>query len=118
MSRAGHDPSDHRETRLIASQQQLLRPDSESQNPLSPTLVAQALQSVAPLLRDIDGVVCSDYQKGVCIPALIEPLFAMARTAKARSLLTPKRTTFPLPWRHGLKAQSGGSPTRQRDHGA
>ena len=51
-------------TRLIASQQQLLRPDSESQNPLSPTLVAQALQSVAPLLRDIDGPFAPTTRKG------------------------------------------------------
>src|SRR5262249_58206981 len=50
-------------TRLIASQQQLLRLDYENQNPLSPSLVSQALQSVAPLMRDIDGVVCSDYRK-------------------------------------------------------
>src|SRR5712692_4005312 len=68
-------------TRLIASQQQLLRLDYESPHPLSPSFVLQALQSVAPLMRDIDGVVCSDYRKGVCTPALLEPLFALARTA-------------------------------------
>jgi D-beta-D-heptose 7-phosphate kinase/D-beta-D-heptose 1-phosphate adenosyltransferase len=80
--------------RLIASQQQLLRMDSESQTPLSPSLVAQALQSVAPLMRAIDGVVCSDYQKGVCIPALLEPLFTMARTAGRPIFVDPKASDF------------------------
>jgi D-beta-D-heptose 7-phosphate kinase / D-beta-D-heptose 1-phosphate adenosyltransferase len=81
-------------TRLIASQQQLLRLDYENQNPLSPSLVSQALQSVAPLMRDIDGVVCSDYRKGVCTPALLEPLFAMARTAGRPIFVDPKAQDF------------------------
>src|SRR5215470_17803378 len=68
-------------TRLIASQQQLLRLDYESQALLSPSLVSQVLQFVEPLIRDIDGVVCSDYRKGVCIPALLEPLFMMSHAA-------------------------------------
>jgi D-beta-D-heptose 7-phosphate kinase / D-beta-D-heptose 1-phosphate adenosyltransferase len=81
-------------TRLIASQQQLLRLDYENQNSLSPFLVSQALQSVAPLMRDIDGVVCSDYRKGVCTPALLEPLFAMARTADRPIFVDPKAQDF------------------------
>ena len=51
-------------TRLIASQQQLLRLDYESPNPLSPSLVSQALQSVAPLMRDIDGSCAPTTRKG------------------------------------------------------
>ena len=81
-------------TRLIASQQQLLRLDYENQTPLSPPLVSQALQSVVPLMRDIDGVVCSDYRKGVCTPALLEPLFAMARTAGRPIFVDPKAQDF------------------------
>jgi D-beta-D-heptose 7-phosphate kinase/D-beta-D-heptose 1-phosphate adenosyltransferase len=81
-------------TRLIASQQQLLRLDSESQTPLSPSLVSQALQSVEPLMRDIDGVVCSDYRKGVCIPALLEPLFTMAQAAGHPIFVDPKVQDF------------------------
>jgi D-beta-D-heptose 7-phosphate kinase / D-beta-D-heptose 1-phosphate adenosyltransferase len=81
-------------TRLIASQQQLLRLDYESQTPLSPSLVSQVLQAVEPLMRDIDGVVCSDYRKGVCIPALLEPLFAMAHTAGHPIFVDPKVQDF------------------------
>ena len=81
-------------TRLIASQQQLLRLDYESQTPLSPSCVAQALQSVEPLMRDIDGVVCSDYHKGVCTPALLAPLFTMARAAGHPIFVDPKVHDF------------------------
>src|SRR5207244_4082757 len=81
-------------TRLIASQQQLLRLDYESQTPLSPSLVSQILQSVEPLMRDIDGMVCSDYQKGVCAPALLEPLFTMARAASHPIFVDPKVQDF------------------------
>src|SRR4029453_8391615 len=81
-------------TRLIASQQQLLRLDYESQALLSPSLVSQVLQSVEPLMRDIDGVVCSDYRKGVCTPALLEPLFTMARAAGHPIFVDPKAQDF------------------------
>jgi D-beta-D-heptose 7-phosphate kinase / D-beta-D-heptose 1-phosphate adenosyltransferase len=81
-------------TRLIASHQQLLRLDSESLLPLSSALVAQALQAVAPLMRDIDGVVCSDYHKGVCTPALLGPLFTMARAAGRPIFVDPKVHDF------------------------
>ena len=81
-------------TRLIASQQQLLRLDYESQTPLSPSCVAQALQSVEPLMRDIDGVVCSDYHKGVCTPALLVHCLRWPVLQGIRSLLTPKCMTL------------------------
>ena len=81
-------------TRLIASQQQLLRLDYESQTPLSPSLVSQVLRSVEPLMRDIDGVVCSDYRKGVCIPALLGPLFTMGQAAGHPIFVDPKVQDF------------------------
>ena len=81
-------------TRLIASQQQLLRLDHESQLPLPSSLVSQALQAVEPLMRDIDGVVCSDYHKGVCTPALLGPLFTMARAAGHPIFVDPKVHDF------------------------
>jgi D-beta-D-heptose 7-phosphate kinase/D-beta-D-heptose 1-phosphate adenosyltransferase len=45
-------------------------------------------------MHDIDGVVCSDYRKGVCTPALLEPLFAMARTAGRPIFVDPKVQDF------------------------
>jgi len=81
-------------TRLIAQQQQVLRLDQESRAPLAPDLVKRALQHAHTLLADVDGVVCSDYLKGVCTPALLEPLFAMAHAAGRPVLVDPKRRDF------------------------
>lgn len=81
-------------TRLIAGQQQLLRLDSESQAPLPPALVQEALQGLASLLPSIEGVVCSDYRKGVCSPELLEPLGQMAHAANIPIFVDPKVQDF------------------------
>jgi D-beta-D-heptose 7-phosphate kinase/D-beta-D-heptose 1-phosphate adenosyltransferase len=81
-------------TRLVAQQQQVLRLDQESRAPLTPALVKRALQHSTTLLADVDGLVCSDYHKGVCTPGLLAPLFAMARAAGKPIIVDPKARDF------------------------
>jgi len=81
-------------TRLVAHQQHVLRLDQESREPLTPDLIRRALQHSTTLLADVDGLVCSDYHKGVCTPGLLEPLFAMARAAGKPIIVDPKRRHF------------------------
>jgi len=81
-------------TRLVAHQQHVLRLDQESREPLGPDLVRRALQHGTALLADVDGLVCSDYHKGVCTPALLAPLFTMARAAGKPILVDPKARDF------------------------
>ena len=81
-------------TRLVAQQQQVLRLDQESRAPLTPAFVKRALQHSTTLLADVDGLVCSDYHKGVCTPGLLEPLFAMARAAGKPIIVDPKARDF------------------------
>lgn len=81
-------------TRLVAQQQHVLRVDQESQAPLSPALVAQALRHCEALLAEVDGVVCSDYHKGVCTPALLAPLLAQAQAAGRPVIVDPKAHDF------------------------
>lgn len=83
-------------TRLVAHQQQMLRLDQESRAPLAPDLLARALQYGESLLPDVDGVVCSDYAKGICTPALLAPLFAAARAARRMIVVDPKVRDFGL----------------------
>lgn len=83
-------------TRLVAHQQQVLRLDQESRTPLSHELVACALGHVETLLPQVDGVICSDYHKGVCSPALLQPLFSMAQRAKRPIVVDPKAPDFTL----------------------
>jgi D-beta-D-heptose 7-phosphate kinase / D-beta-D-heptose 1-phosphate adenosyltransferase len=81
-------------TRLVAQQQHVLRLDQESREPLTPDLIERALQHSRALLADVDGLVCSDYHKGVCTPGLLEPLFAMARAAGKPIVVDPKGRDF------------------------
>jgi D-beta-D-heptose 7-phosphate kinase / D-beta-D-heptose 1-phosphate adenosyltransferase len=83
-------------TRLVAQQQQMLRLDRESRAPLSAALVTRALRHVQALLPEVDGVVCSDYAKGVCSPALLTPLFALAQALKRPLMVDPKADDFAL----------------------
>ena len=72
----------------------MLRLDRESRAPLSAALMAQALTHVQELLPEIDGVVCSDYAKGVCTPALLTPVFTMAQAARRPIMVDPKALDF------------------------
>lgn len=81
-------------TRLVAQHQHVLRLDQESQAPLAAALITRALQHSTTLLADVDGLVCSDYHKGVCTPGLLEPLFAMARAAGKPIIVDPKARDF------------------------
>ena len=81
-------------TRLIARHQQMVRLDQESRRPLPPELIAQALSGLEPVLAEVDGLVCSDYDKGVCTPDLLAPLFAKARRADLPIFVDPKARDF------------------------
>jgi D-beta-D-heptose 7-phosphate kinase/D-beta-D-heptose 1-phosphate adenosyltransferase len=83
-------------TRLVAHQQHVLRLDQESCEPLSADLVARALDHIKTLLPGVDGVICSDYRKGVCTPELLQPLFGMARQANRPIVVDPKVHDFTL----------------------
>jgi D-beta-D-heptose 7-phosphate kinase/D-beta-D-heptose 1-phosphate adenosyltransferase len=77
-------------TRLIAHQQHMLRLDQEKRQPLAPPLISKALAQVEQLMAEIDAVVCSDYQKGVCTPDFLKPLFTAARSARRPIIVDPK----------------------------
>lgn len=81
-------------TRLIAQQHNVLRLDQEKRHPLAPNLISRALLQAETLMGEIDGVVCSDYHKGVCSPDLLKPLFTMARSARHPIIVDPKGRDF------------------------
>ena len=81
-------------TRILADQQQIIRLDKENRMALNSSLRVLALKMVRDLLDEVDGVLCSDYQKGVMSPDLIEPLFAMAREANRPIIVDPKLNDF------------------------
>ena len=81
-------------TRLIARHQQLVRLDHESRLPLPAGLVDQILVGTESILDGVDGLICSDYNKGVCTPDLLVPLFAKAKAANLPIFVDPKSRDF------------------------
>lgn len=81
-------------TRLVAEQQQFIRLDQESRTPLRASIIEQALTTVRELMGEVDGVLCSDYQKGIFSSTFIEPLFSIAHAASQPIVVDPKLNDF------------------------
>ena len=81
-------------TRIVADQQQIIRLDKETRISLSASLRLRALDMARALLEEVDGLLCSDYQKGVISTDFIEPLFAMAGAAGRPIIVDPKLSDF------------------------
>ena len=81
-------------TRIMARHRQLVRLDQESCEPLQAELVAQALAGTDSVLPEVDGLICSDYDKGVCTPGLLDPLFEGAKAAGLPVFVDPKARDF------------------------
>ena len=71
--------------------QQILRVDYETRAPLSAALHEEMNRVLGQQLRKADIVLVSDYDKGVCTPALLANLIAAAKQRKVRVLADPIR---------------------------
>ncbi len=69
--------------------QQILRVDRETCHPIGEPLGAQLLESVRPHMSDVDVVLVSDYDKGVCAGALITQLAQLVRETSVPILADP-----------------------------
>ncbi|MBN2199286.1 MAG: D-glycero-beta-D-manno-heptose-7-phosphate kinase [Candidatus Aminicenantes bacterium] len=75
-------------TRIIAHHQQVVRVDQERRRPVSPAVesaIADFLKS-----RDFDGLIISDYNKGIVTRTLMAKVLALARSRKAPVFVDPK----------------------------
>ena len=81
-----------RKTRIVAHQQQLVRLDRE-QRLVDPKIEARLRERVGRLLPRCDGVVVSDYGKGVVTPALLADL-AGRRRSQPPLFIDPKKGNF------------------------
>lgn len=83
-------------TRLVADDQQLLRVDRESTDPIATDTAKQLTSIIEDQLagRGADVVVLQDYNKGVLTPQVSAAVIAAARTAGARVVVDPKQHNF------------------------
>jgi D-beta-D-heptose 7-phosphate kinase/D-beta-D-heptose 1-phosphate adenosyltransferase len=80
--------------RIMAGQQQMLRVDREDTRPLSAPLAERLLASLPKLGRDCDGIIVSDYGKGLVTRAVMEGILAFARKADLPVVVDPKGSDY------------------------
>lgn len=81
-------------SRLIAGHQQVIRFDQESRTSIRAELAEALLQAVADQLPHCQGLILSDYAKGVLTPDLTRSLIAHGRAAGVPVFVDPKGHDF------------------------
>ena len=81
-------------TRLISHGKQMLRVDKETRSELTEASAAKLLAFVQKCLASVDGVVLSDYAKGVLSPGITRSVIHMASAASRPVLVDPKGEDF------------------------
>ncbi len=78
-------------TRILGGQQQMIRLDYEVNQPLSSDSETAILTWLDELLRKgLQGLVISDYGKGICQPSLLSQVFSKTRAAGIMTIVDPK----------------------------
>ncbi len=83
-----------RKTRVVAANQQIVRIDRESRDPLSPDLEEQLCGWITANAAHFNVILLSDYQKGVLTPRVIETAVTTARACAVPLVVDPKGTDY------------------------
>ncbi len=81
-------------TRIIAHQQQVVRADEEDTDPLAGPLLRRVVDAVERQVPEVDGLVLSDYGKGVIEPDVLRPAITLARAQGLCVSVDPKERHF------------------------
>ncbi len=79
-----------KKSRVIASNQQILRYDKESKNEIEEGSVDKILEAIKKDLFLYDMIILSDYGKGVLTPRLCQEVISLAATQNKKVLVDPK----------------------------
>ena len=79
-----------KKSRIIASQQQVVRYDRESTDEISTESQKKILESFTSIIANYDGVLLSDYGKGVLTSSLTHSLITVANKAGKKVMVDPK----------------------------
>ncbi len=81
-------------TRVIADNQHVVRIDKESKLYLNREMQNKLLKFIEANIREFDGIILQDYNKGVLTPSLIEKIIALANKHKKLITVDPKFNNF------------------------
>ena len=80
--------------RIIAHNQQILRIDKEDKRPIMGETEALLVEFINKTVPTVDGVICSDYQKGILTENVLKAIVHRAKKHKKRVVLDPKGLDF------------------------
>jgi D-beta-D-heptose 7-phosphate kinase/D-beta-D-heptose 1-phosphate adenosyltransferase len=83
-----------RKTRILASNQQMLRIDRESREPISPDQEAQIAAHIATVAGHCQVILISDYLKGVLTEGLLQRIIALGRERGVPVVVDPKGSDY------------------------
>ena len=84
--------------RILGDRQQMMRLDFETITPITAAEEEQLISWLEELCqRGLQGIVISDYGKGVCTPTLLQHVFKLANTYQVQTIVDPKGATCITP---------------------
>lgn len=83
-----------KKSRVIASNQQILRYDKESKEDITEDSVEKILSAIKKDLFLYDMIILSDYGKGVLTESLCQQIISLASSQKKKVLVDPKGTDY------------------------
>lgn len=81
-------------TRVIASDQHIVRIDKESKQNINLDLNKKILTHLKTIIDSVDGIILQDYNKGVLTESLIEKIIELANKKKVLVTVDPKFNNF------------------------
>lgn len=91
-----HDRPTTRKTRIIAQNQQVVRYDHECRSPLQQDSVERMLSYIEGNLAHTDGLIISDYAKGVVTPRLMDAVRSLVSGSNVPVIVDPKVQHFQM----------------------
>lgn len=83
-----------RKTRVIASNQQVLRIDREIKRDINGETLEKLVKIIENKIHDVDLIILSDYDKGLVTKELVQQTVALAHRYKVLTLADPKSLNF------------------------
>ncbi len=79
-----------RKTRILASNQQVLRVDRESREWITPECEQQLVEAIAGRIGEVQVILVSDYQKGLLTDTLLQDIIRLGRAHAIPVIVDPK----------------------------
>lgn len=83
-----------RKTRILASNQQMLRIDRESRNPIDASIENELTARIRDMAAGCQVILISDYLKGVLTDNLLQEIFSIGRAARIPVVVDPKGSDY------------------------